>query len=340
LYKLYEVEVIQMDSISSILSMDDKVDGPNKLGGFLKGTFYTLSLFALLNLTTLKETKAQGDPALRNLTVQVQLFKSDSSNFGFQEAGINVEGNDINDSTNSIIYGVDWVNSSGYVEFNFDLWTPGPNSVEDYITTVPDGYRMGAFPNPYNPTTNFVFEIPKSGNFDVNLYNILGEELAGWKHSKFLNKGEYQVNLGGGAVGVQFARVNGDGYSKTWKLVNLGGASIAYVDENFSNSDYFSSITSKLPKGGSVDGTEEEIVSDKIAIQWVVPGFGTDYVWRNLFENGEFQDTIYQEFLLPYPSSAPGVKFYPEGESTITIDNYFQSNQEFNFNYKNDVKKD
>jgi hypothetical protein len=81
--------------------------------------------------------------------------------------------------------------------------------------------------------------------------------------------------LGGGAAGVQFARVIGDDYSKVWKLVNLGGASVAFVSEDYGMSDYFGSVSSSLPKGNGVEGVLDDIVSDNIGVQWVVAGFGS-----------------------------------------------------------------
>jgi hypothetical protein len=151
----------------------------------IKGTLGFLSIGAIILLSP--GVKAQGQPEWRTVTTKTQLFKSDSSAFPQYSAGVNIWGNDINDSTNSYFITTDWVDASGYVELTFDILTrmPGPDGVDDYDVAVPEGYRIGAFPNPYNPSTSLVFEVPRSGNYDVDLFNVLGQKIAGWGSPKF-----------------------------------------------------------------------------------------------------------------------------------------------------------
>ena len=54
--------------------------------------------------------------------------------------------------------------------------TANPNAIEPIGTTVPGAYKLNQnFPNPFNPTTNIRFDLPKNSNVRLAVYNIQGK---------------------------------------------------------------------------------------------------------------------------------------------------------------------
>ena len=57
---------------------------------------------------------------------------------------------------------------------------------------VPEGYALGNYPNPFNPTTNIAFRIPEAQSVQLVIYNQLGQYVTTLVDQS-LNAGEYQV---------------------------------------------------------------------------------------------------------------------------------------------------
>ncbi|MBT4033653.1 MAG: T9SS type A sorting domain-containing protein [Candidatus Marinimicrobia bacterium] len=57
---------------------------------------------------------------------------------------------------------------------------------------VPEGYALGNYPNPFNPTTNIAFRIPEALEVQLVIYNQLGQHVTTLVDQS-LNAGEYQV---------------------------------------------------------------------------------------------------------------------------------------------------
>ena len=49
------------------------------------------------------------------------------------------------------------------------------------------------FPNPFNPTTNFVFELSRIENISLLIYNIKGESVETIINDEIFNPGRHQV---------------------------------------------------------------------------------------------------------------------------------------------------
>lgn len=49
------------------------------------------------------------------------------------------------------------------------------------------------YPNPFNPSTTIEYQIPKSGDVDINIFNIAGQLIKSIE-SSFKNAGSYKVN--------------------------------------------------------------------------------------------------------------------------------------------------
>lgn len=61
---------------------------------------------------------------------------------------------------------------------------------------VPEGYALGNYPNPFNPTTNIAFRIPEAQSVQLVIYNQLGQYVTTLVDQE-MNAGEYQVAWNG-----------------------------------------------------------------------------------------------------------------------------------------------
>lgn len=78
------------------------------------------------------------------------------------------------------------------------------------------------FPNPFNPTTNFAFSLPRRSYVLLRVFSILGEEVATLV-SEPREAGSYTVewNAKNHPSGVYFYRMQADGFSECRKLIML-----------------------------------------------------------------------------------------------------------------------
>ena len=96
-------------------------------------------------------------------------------------------------------------------------------NVFDRQSVIPSGYTLEQnYPNPFNPRTKILFDLPKSGEVTLKIYNALGMEVATLV-DKNLPPGRYTVkwNAAGFASGVYHYRLDAGGYSETKRLVLL-----------------------------------------------------------------------------------------------------------------------
>jgi len=98
-------------------------------------------------------------------------------------------------------------------------------SVESNDDTLPDDFIVyDNYPNPFNPTTNIVFEINKPGNVQINIYNELGQKIHELINKEF-SVGVYHVTWNGKngldmnvASGIYYARIIHDSVAKSIKM--------------------------------------------------------------------------------------------------------------------------
>jgi len=98
------------------------------------------------------------------------------------------------------------------------FYTIGINKIENEI---PVSYKLFQnYPNPFNSTTNIRFEIPKSGNAQITVYDIQGREVSVLAH-EYLNPGVYEVmyNAAGMSSGVYFYKLQSEDCSITRKMI-------------------------------------------------------------------------------------------------------------------------
>ncbi len=93
--------------------------------------------------------------------------------------------------------------------------------VASYSGEVPDSYALKQnFPNPFNPSTNINFSIPKSGLVTLKVYDMTGKEVATLVN-EVRTAGNYLVgfNASGLPSGVYFYKVSSGNFADTKKML-------------------------------------------------------------------------------------------------------------------------
>ena len=109
------------------------------------------------------------------------------------------------------------VNPSQSIYYKVGTQSPKINLEID----VPDNFALHQnYPNPFNPSTTIAFDLPKSGQVTVKIYNILGEELATLVSDK-LSAGSYSYEWDARelASGIYLYRLHASDYVETRKMV-------------------------------------------------------------------------------------------------------------------------
>mgnify|MGYP002641637181 CR=1 FL=1 len=103
-----------------------------------------------------------------------------------------------------------------------DLWDTY-TGVEENSVNVVANYRLSQnYPNPFNPTTSIVFELQKSENVTLKVFNVLGEEVATVLNG-VQTAGAHRIQFDGAELngGVYFYQLTAGDYSETRRMVLL-----------------------------------------------------------------------------------------------------------------------
>ena len=92
------------------------------------------------------------------------------------------------------------------------------NLIENKI--VKDYYLSSNYPNPFNPTTNIRYSIPKSGMVKLAVFDALGREIQTLVNES-LKPGTYEASFDGTMLnsGVYFYKLITDGFTDTKKML-------------------------------------------------------------------------------------------------------------------------
>ncbi len=86
---------------------------------------------------------------------------------------------------------------------------------------IPNEFSLSQnYPNPFNPSTNISFDIPKSGDVSLNVYDQLGKEVKTLSFG-FKNAGTYEINFDGSelSTGVYFYRLKAAEFSDIKRMI-------------------------------------------------------------------------------------------------------------------------
>ena len=139
-----------------------------------------------------------------------------------------------------------FTNSLGNWSYNF-ITSLGDNNVLN-----PSDFLIAQnYPNPFNPSTTIEFILPKSGNVQILIHNILGQLID--SREQFLNAGNYSISWdANGSAGVYFYTIKSDKESITNKMILLDGG----IGKGLSEIRYGNKIQNKaVNKSASVQAT-------------------------------------------------------------------------------------
>ncbi|MDD5360925.1 MAG: T9SS type A sorting domain-containing protein [Ignavibacteria bacterium] len=95
------------------------------------------------------------------------------------------------------------------------------SGVSNIGTAIPETYTLGQnYPNPFNPSTTIRFEIPKSSNVTMKVYDLSGKEVSSIVNG-YYKAGVYEAtfNASNLSSGVYFYKIIADNFSSTKKMM-------------------------------------------------------------------------------------------------------------------------
>jgi len=95
--------------------------------------------------------------------------------------------------------------------------------IEPSVEQLPEEFALYQnYPNPFNPTTTIKFNLPKTSQVTLRIFNILGEEVTILVSGQ-LPSGKYTCEWDGSKVasGVYLYRLEAEEYLETRKMVLL-----------------------------------------------------------------------------------------------------------------------
>jgi hypothetical protein len=103
------------------------------------------------------------------------------------------------------------------------IWKFGtfPVGVKEINTDIPDRFNLyNNYPNPFNPVSKIKFDIAKTGNVKLIIYDVLGRELATLVNEQ-LKPGTYEAEFDGSNYpsGIYFYRLETPEFTNTKKMV-------------------------------------------------------------------------------------------------------------------------
>ncbi len=97
----------------------------------------------------------------------------------------------------------------------------GPIGIQPISSEIPNTFLLYQnYPNPFNPATKIRFDIPKSGNVNISVFDVLGRKVAVIVDQQ-LTPGTYETDFDAGNLssGIYFYKFISENYSETRKLV-------------------------------------------------------------------------------------------------------------------------
>lgn len=167
-------------------------------------------------------------------TEKYKIYRKESGGNYSLEATINCSGetttwidNDINASmqARTYYYKVKAVDNSNLIsgysnEVNIDAM-PNWDLKDDLVeySAIPSEYDLSVYPNPFNPTTNLKVSVPKEGQANISIYNVLGKKV--FEVRDFLNIGHHNFRFDATSLttGIYLYNLSINGFSKTGKIM-------------------------------------------------------------------------------------------------------------------------
>jgi photosystem II stability/assembly factor-like uncharacterized protein len=96
------------------------------------------------------------------------------------------------------------------------------NGISSTVILINKNNLYDNYPNPFNPSTKIKFDVVKSGNVKIIVYDIIGREVKTLVNEK-LSPGTYETTFdaAGLSSGIYFYKLTTDGFSQTKKMLFL-----------------------------------------------------------------------------------------------------------------------
>ena len=101
-----------------------------------------------------------------------------------------------------------------------EIFTIESLSISNEYMIPSDISIIGAYPNPFNPSTIISYETHKDSDINISIYNINGQLIAEL-YNGYQNAGYYQLEFNGEGMssGMYFIKINNSSELKTHKLL-------------------------------------------------------------------------------------------------------------------------
>ncbi len=87
----------------------------------------------------------------------------------------------------------------GYVDVKSQAYceiVQEPVGIKPISTSKPNTFTLSsAYPNPFNPSTNFQYSLNKAGNTSIRVYNVLGQLVKTVVNNQYHNVGTYRIDI-------------------------------------------------------------------------------------------------------------------------------------------------
>lgn len=141
-------------------------------------------------------------------------YNGPMGNVGFEDSDILVDGNR-NVYLSGMRINTIWVCAT--IKYSQQV------GIQSISTEIPSSYSLGQnYPNPFNPTTKIRFDVQKSGNVEISVYDMLGRKVASLVDQK-LSSGIFETEWDASDYpsGIFYYKLTTDGFSETKKMVLL-----------------------------------------------------------------------------------------------------------------------
>ncbi len=101
-------------------------------------------------------------------------------------------------------------------------WITGVTDVEKSDDVLPENFSLyNAYPNPFNPSTNIKFDLAKTGNVSLKIYNVMGQLVKTVIDNKNMSQGQYKftVNMDNYSSGIYFYKLKQNNRTITKKMI-------------------------------------------------------------------------------------------------------------------------
>jgi hypothetical protein len=104
---------------------------------------------------------------------------------------------------------------------NIFEWWGYTVDISEIVSLIPTGFSlMPPYPNPFNPTTNIVYNLPQAGTSDLSIYNSIGQKtLTLWSGHQEAGYYHFSWNAFANASGVYYCLLNFNGEFRIQPLV-------------------------------------------------------------------------------------------------------------------------